>query len=66
MRTALFACVHNAGRSQIAAAWFNVPDGSREGAGDLAGTEPGARVVQKSPRRCMKSGSTSRLRRRRS
>jgi protein-tyrosine-phosphatase len=23
MKTILFACVHNAGRSQIAAAWFN-------------------------------------------
>ena len=23
MKTVLFACVHNAGRSQIAAAWFN-------------------------------------------
>ena len=23
MKTVLFACVHNAGRSQMAAAWFN-------------------------------------------
>jgi arsenate reductase len=24
MKAVLFACVHNAGRSQMAAAWFNV------------------------------------------
>ena len=24
MNTVLFACVHNAGRSQMAAAWFNL------------------------------------------
>ena len=23
MKTVLFACIHNAGRSQMAAAWFN-------------------------------------------
>jgi arsenate reductase len=23
MKTVIFACVHNAGRSQMAAAWFN-------------------------------------------
>jgi arsenate reductase len=44
MRTYLFACVHNAGRSQMAAAWFNRladPDDARA---ISAGTEPGTRV----------------------
>ena len=44
MKTVLFACVHNAGRSQMAAAWFNAlahPDRAR---GVSAGTEPGTRV----------------------
>jgi arsenate reductase (thioredoxin) len=44
MKTVLFACVHNAGRSQMAAAWFNaLVDGSKAHA-ISAGTEPGARV----------------------
>ena len=44
MKTILFACVHNAGRSQMAAAWFNkLADGSKAAAVS-AGTEPGARV----------------------
>lgn len=44
MKTVLFACVHNAGRSQMAAAWFNaLVDPSRARA-ISAGTEPGARV----------------------
>ena len=44
MKTVMFACVHNAGRSQMAAAWFNAladPTGARA---ISAGTEPGARV----------------------
>jgi arsenate reductase len=44
MKTVLFACIHNAGRSQMAAAWFNAlvnPDLAR---GVSAGTEPGERV----------------------
>ena len=44
MKTVLFACIHNAGRSQMAAAWFNhlaSPDKAR---GISAGTEPGQRV----------------------
>ena len=44
MKSYLFACIHNAGRSQMAAAWFNhlaSPDKAR---GVSAGTEPGARV----------------------
>lgn len=44
MKTVLFACVHNAGRSQMAAAWFNqLADGSKAVAVS-AGTQPGARV----------------------
>ena len=44
MKTVLFACVHNAGRSQMAAAWFNHladPDKARA---ISAGTDPGTRV----------------------
>jgi len=44
MKKVIFACVHNAGRSQMAAAWFN-----RLASPDLAhavsaGTEPGEHV----------------------
>jgi arsenate reductase (thioredoxin) len=44
MHKGIFACVHNAGRSQLAAAFFNhLAD--RENAEALsAGTEPGLRV----------------------
>jgi arsenate reductase len=44
MNTVLFACVHNAGRSQMAAALFNMlADGSKARA-ISAGTEPSAHV----------------------
>ena len=44
MKTVLFACVHNAGRSQMAAAWFNaLADPSRARALS-AGTNPADRV----------------------
>jgi arsenate reductase (thioredoxin) len=44
MKTVLFACVHNAGRSQMAAAWFNrVADPSKARA-ISAGTRPGKAV----------------------
>ena len=44
MDTVIFACVHNAGRSQMAAAWFNrVADPARARA-ISAGTDPGPRV----------------------
>jgi arsenate reductase len=44
MKTVLFACVHNAGRSQMAAAWFNqLADGSKARA-ISAGTDPGHAV----------------------
>lgn len=44
MKTVLFACVHNAGRSQMAAAWFNALANSQSARAISAGTEPGARV----------------------
>ncbi len=44
MKTVLFACVHNAGRSQMAAAWLNeLADPSKVRA-ISAGTAPGSRV----------------------
>jgi len=44
MKTVIFACVHNAGRSQMAAAFFNaLADGSAARAVS-AGTSPGDRV----------------------
>jgi arsenate reductase len=42
--TVLFACVHNAGRSQMAAAWFNEIADRRKARAVSAGTEPGPRV----------------------
>jgi arsenate reductase len=44
MRTVLFACVHNAGRSQIAAGWFNHLADPAKARAISAGTEPGPRV----------------------
>ena len=44
MKTVLFACVHNAGRSQMAAAWFNLLADETKARALSAGTEPGARV----------------------
>jgi arsenate reductase (thioredoxin) len=40
----LFACVHNAGRSQMAAAWFNELADPAKARAVSAGTEPGTRV----------------------
>jgi arsenate reductase len=40
----LFACVHNAGRSQMAAAWFNQLADPAKVRAVSAGTEPGAQV----------------------
>jgi len=42
--TVLFACVHNAGRSQMAAAWFNCLADPARARAISAGTEPAARV----------------------
>jgi arsenate reductase len=44
MKTILFACIHNAGRSQMAAAWFNALANRDLARAISAGTEPGARV----------------------
>jgi len=44
MKTVLFACVHNAGRSQMAAAWFNALANPDVAHAISAGTEPGPRV----------------------
>jgi arsenate reductase len=44
MITVLFACVHNAGRSQMAAAWFNLLCDPAKARAISAGTDPGPRV----------------------
>jgi arsenate reductase len=44
MTTVLFACVHNAGRSQLAAAIFNARVNPARARGLSAGTEPASRV----------------------
>jgi|SRR6516165_7523708 arsenate reductase len=44
MKTVLFACLHNAGRSQMAAALFNQIADPRKARGISAGTVPGDRV----------------------
>ena len=44
METVIFACVHNAGRSQMAAAFFNAFVAPGRARAVSAGTEPAARV----------------------
>lgn len=44
MKTYIFACVHNAGRSQMAAAFFNRLADPTKAHAISAGTEPGPRV----------------------
>jgi arsenate reductase len=44
MQKVIFACVHNAGRSQMAAAFFNELFDPTKAEGISAGTEPGLRV----------------------
>ena len=44
VQTVIFACVHNAGRSQMAAAFFNRLANPIKAQGISAGTEPGLRV----------------------
>ena len=44
MRKVIFACVHNAGRSQMAAAFFNTLADPTKATGISAGTEPGLRI----------------------
>lgn len=43
-QTVIFACVHNAGRSQIAAAMFNARADPAKARALSAGTQPGPRV----------------------
>src|SRR3954452_23582656 len=47
MHKIIFACVHNAGRSQMAAAFFNHLVDKRRAGAISAGTEPGERVHPK-------------------
>jgi arsenate reductase len=42
--TVIFACIHNAGRSQMAAAWFNALADARKARAVSAGTDPGTKV----------------------
>ena len=44
MKKVIFACVHNAGRSQMAAAFFNELADATKARAISAGTEPGQRV----------------------
>jgi arsenate reductase len=44
MHKVIFACVHNAGRSQMAAAFFNKLADPQKAEAVSAGTEPGLRV----------------------
>lgn len=44
MKKVIFACVHNAGRSQMAAAFFNQLADSQKAQAVSAGTEPAERV----------------------
>lgn len=44
MKTVIFACVHNAGRSQMAAAWFNELAAPTKARAISAGTKPAERV----------------------
>ena len=44
MKTYVFACVHNAGRSQMAAAWLNRLANPQKARAVSAGTQPGTRV----------------------
>lgn len=44
MKLVLFACIHNAGRSQMAAAWFNKLADPSKAKAISAGTSPGSRV----------------------
>ena len=44
MKRVIFACVHNAGRSQMAAAFFNFMADATKAVAVSAGTQPGDRV----------------------
>jgi RNA polymerase sigma-70 factor (ECF subfamily) len=51
LKTVLFACIHNAGRSQMAAALFNAAADPSKARAISAGTEPGPRVHPEGGRR---------------
>ncbi|HVR64357.1 MAG TPA: arsenate reductase ArsC [Polyangia bacterium] len=42
--TVIFACIHNAGRSQMAAAWFGALADPAKARAISAGTDPGTRI----------------------
>jgi len=44
IKTVVFACVHNAGRSQMAAAWFNAMADNTVVQARSAGTQPGTHI----------------------
>ena len=44
MKSVIFACIHNAGRSQMAATWFNALADENKARALSAGTQPGTRV----------------------
>jgi arsenate reductase len=46
VKIVIFACIHNAGRSQMAAAWFNAFADDTKARAISAGTEPGTRIHQ--------------------
>jgi arsenate reductase (thioredoxin) len=66
MRTFIFACVHNAGRSQMSAAFFNRLADLTKARAISAGTQPGERVHPVVVEACRKWESTFRLRSRKS
>ena len=62
----IFACVHNAGRSQMAAAFFNQLADRTKAEAISAGTDPGPRVHPECSPPCRRSASTSAARSRKS
>ena len=44
MKTYIFACIHNAGRSQMSASWFNALSDPAKARAISAGTKPSERV----------------------
>jgi protein-tyrosine-phosphatase len=59
MRTSIFACVHNAGRPQMSAAFFNKLADPELARGISAGTQPAEHVHPGLWTRCAKWESTS-------
>jgi len=57
--TVLFACVENAGRSQMAAAFFNALADPSAARALSAGTDPAERVHRRSRRSCASWASSS-------